>query len=117
MNSGRKPETVGPSIVDVYLRNATTPEFYQNIPESVLKKPAPPPKVLPNRRGRRLSYIGLTKQRAGEMYRKGLRAAIGVRKLQLAAGRAEVRKKHMPFHTGADVNHVDKHHNRIERGV
>jgi hypothetical protein len=114
------PQGPEPTVVDLYVRNTSTPEFYRSVAAakgSVQAQPTPPPTMRPNRRGRRLSYIGLTKKRAGELYRKGLRAAVGVRRLQRAAGHAEERKRHIPFHTGADGKHVDKHHERIERGV
>ena len=68
-----------------------------------------------SKRKRRLSYVGLTNKKVQELWRKGVRAAIGVRKWQRAASHAKQRLKHIPFHTGADMDHSNHSHIMLER--
>ncbi len=68
-----------------------------------------------SKRKRRLSYVGLTNKKVQELWRRGVRAAVGVRKWQRAASHAKQRLKHIPFHTGAHGNHTDHSHVMLER--
>ena len=111
------------SVVEKYVRSGT-PAFRERVTfagneaesgGSRVRASSIASSITSPRRRRRLSYVGLTKEKAHYLWRKGVRAAVAVRKFQRHAAHAKVRKKHIPFHTGADEAHTDDNHERLER--
>ena len=126
------------SPVKAYLKGRGTPDFYKNYKGVLVKdlerekvkqakksdlvltsiippSPTNSTKTSYSKRKRRLSYVGLTKNQVQDLWRKGVRAALGVRKWQRAASHAKQRLKHIPFHTGANMDHKDHSHIMLER--